>query len=50
MPAAVSQGIGSETQRPFAIVIVGGMLFSLILTLYVVPALYSFLSSKKKAS
>jgi multidrug efflux pump len=34
---------------PLGIVIVGGMLFALVLTLYVVPALYSFLSSKKKA-
>jgi multidrug efflux pump len=35
---------------PLGIVIVGGMLFALVLTLYVVPALYSYLSSKKKTS
>jgi len=35
---------------PLGIVIVGGMLFALVLTLYVVPALYSYLSSKKKVS
>jgi predicted RND superfamily exporter protein len=32
------------------IVIIGGLLFALVLTLYVVPALYSYLSSKKKVS
>jgi multidrug efflux pump len=33
---------------PLGIVIVGGMLFALILTLYVVPALYGYLSRKKQ--
>jgi multidrug efflux pump subunit AcrB len=50
LPIALSLGSAGKSRIPLGIVIVGGMLFSLILTLYVVPALYSFLSSKKKAS
>jgi len=38
-PAAISTGIGSQVQRPLAIVVVGGMLFGPILLLIVVPAL-----------
>lgn len=39
-PAAVSTGIGSEVQRPLALVIVGGMLSAAVLTLIVLPVLY----------
>jgi cobalt-zinc-cadmium resistance protein CzcA len=39
-PAAVSHGIGSEVQRPLALVIVGGMLSAAVLTLVVLPVLY----------
>jgi cobalt-zinc-cadmium resistance protein CzcA len=39
-PAAVSSGIGSEVQRPLALVIVGGMLSAAVLTLVVLPVLY----------
>ena len=39
-PAAVSHGIGSEVQRPLALVIVGGMLSAAVLTLIVLPVLY----------
>ena len=35
---------------PLGIVIVGGMLFALVLTLFVVPALYSYISKKKTAT
>jgi Cu/Ag efflux pump CusA len=47
---AIALAIGSagKSRIPLGIVIVGGMLFALILTLFVVPALYTFLSSKKK--
>jgi cobalt-zinc-cadmium resistance protein CzcA len=38
-PAAISTGIGSQVQRPLAIVVVGGMLIGPILLLIVVPAL-----------
>jgi len=49
LPIALSLGSAGKSRIPLGIVIVGGMLFSLILTLYVVPSLYSFLSIKKKA-
>jgi multidrug efflux pump len=48
LPIAMSLGSAGKSRIPLGIVIVGGMLFALVLTLYVVPALYSFLSSKKK--
>jgi cobalt-zinc-cadmium resistance protein CzcA len=43
LPAALSTGIGSETQRPLATVIVGGMLLAPMLILLIVPVLISFL-------
>lgn len=50
LPIALAIGSAGTSRVPLGIVIVGGLLFSLILTLYVVPALYSYLSSKKKVS
>jgi len=47
LPLALSIGDASTSRIPLGIVIVGGILFSLILTLYVVPAIYAFLSRKK---
>jgi heavy metal efflux system protein len=46
VPAAISTGIGSETQRPLATVIVGGMLLAPVLILLVVPVLISFLPDR----
>jgi cobalt-zinc-cadmium resistance protein CzcA len=40
LPAAMSHGIGSETQRPFAVVIVGGIITATIFTLVLLPLLY----------
>jgi cobalt-zinc-cadmium resistance protein CzcA len=40
LPAATSHGIGSDSQRPFAIVIVGGLLAGLILSIFLLPTLY----------
>jgi cobalt-zinc-cadmium resistance protein CzcA len=40
LPAAISRGIGSDSQRPFAIVIVGGLLAALALSIFVLPTLY----------
>jgi heavy metal efflux system protein len=40
LPAALSHGIGSDSQRPFAIVIVGGLLGALFLSVFLLPALY----------
>lgn len=42
LPAALSHGIGSETQRPFAVVIVGGIVSATIFTLLLLPVLLSF--------
>ena len=42
LPAALSTHIGSETQRPLAIVVVGGMTTTILLTRYLMPVLYSF--------
>ena len=41
-PAAIATSIGSQAQRPLAIVVVGGMLVTLLLTRYLMPVLYSF--------
>jgi cobalt-zinc-cadmium resistance protein CzcA len=46
LPAAIGAGIGSETQRPLARVVVGGMLTASTLILLVLPALYSLVSSE----
>ena len=40
LPAALSRGIGSDSQRPFAIVIVGGLVAALILGVFLLPTLY----------
>lgn len=50
LPIALSLGAAATSRIPLGIVIVGGILFSLILTLYVIPAMYTFLSFKKKKS
>ena len=46
LPIALSLGAGSTSRIPLGIVIVGGILFSLILTLFVIPAVYTYISSK----
>lgn len=40
LPAALSRGIGSDSQRPFAIVIVGGLSATLVISIFVLPVLY----------
>jgi multidrug efflux pump len=50
LPLALSLGDASTSRMPLGIVIVGGVLFSLVLTLFVIPAIYSYLSTKKKKS
>jgi cobalt-zinc-cadmium resistance protein CzcA len=42
LPAALSHGIGSETQRPFAVVIVGGIISATTFTLLLLPILYRY--------
>jgi cobalt-zinc-cadmium resistance protein CzcA len=40
LPAAMSHDIGSDSQRPFAIVIVGGLMTDLLLSIFLLPTLY----------
>lgn len=47
LPLLISSGIGSEVQRPLATVVIGGLISSTILTLLVVPALYSSFRSRR---
>jgi len=44
LPAALSRGVGSDSQRPFAIVIVGGLIGALLLSIFLLPALYVWLA------
>jgi len=47
LPLALSLGAASKSRVPLGIVIVGGLLFSLVLTLYIVPAIYTYLTRRK---
>jgi heavy metal efflux system protein len=47
LPAALSTRIGAQTQRPLAIVVVGGMVTTLFLTRYLMPVLYSFYGKRE---
>jgi HAE1 family hydrophobic/amphiphilic exporter-1 len=49
LPAALSFGPGAETRQPMAIAVIGGVLVSTFLTLYVVPCVYSLFSRWKRA-
>jgi cobalt-zinc-cadmium resistance protein CzcA len=44
LPAATSNGIGSDSQKPFAIVIVGGLSATLLLSIYVLPTVYTWIA------
>jgi multidrug efflux pump len=46
LPIALSLGAAATSRVPLGIVIVGGIMFSLILTLFVIPAMYSYMSRK----
>ncbi len=48
LPIALSLGAAAASRVPLGIVVVGGIMFSLILTLFVIPAVYTFLSGKNK--
>lgn len=48
VPIALALGAGAKSRVSMGIVIIGGLLFSLVLTLYVIPALYTYISSSKK--
>ncbi|MFM9951716.1 MAG: efflux RND transporter permease subunit [Saprospiraceae bacterium] len=47
LPIALALGAGSESRVSMGIAVIGGMVFSTVLTLYVIPAIYTVLSSKK---
>jgi cobalt-zinc-cadmium resistance protein CzcA len=46
LPAALSHGIGSDSQRPFAIVIVGGLISDLLMSLFLLPTLYVWVARR----
>ncbi len=48
LPIALALGAGSHSRVSMGIVVIGGLLFSLVLTLFVIPAMYSYLSTRKK--
>lgn len=48
LPASISTGIGSDVQRPLATVIVYGLLFATVITLYLLPALYYMIEQKQE--
>lgn len=50
LPIALSLGAASTSRVPLGIVVVGGLLFSLLLTLFVIPAVYTFISGKHEAA
>jgi cobalt-zinc-cadmium resistance protein CzcA len=47
LPMALSHAVGSETQRPFAVVIIGGMVTTLLVALAVLPVLYRLITPKR---
>ena len=46
LPIALSLGAAATSRIPLGIVVVGGIMFSLILTLFVIPAVYTYISGK----
>jgi len=48
LPIALALGAGAKSRMGMGIVVIGGLLFSLALTLYVIPAMYTFFSKEKK--
>jgi len=48
MPIALALGAGASSRTPLGIVVVGGLLFSLILTLFIIPAMYAMMSREKE--
>ena len=44
LPAALSHGIGSDSRRPFAIVIVGGLISDLLMSIFLLPTLYTWIA------
>jgi Cu/Ag efflux pump CusA len=49
LPAALSHDVGAETSRPFATVIIGGLVTATLLTLFIVPVLYPWFEGEPPA-
>jgi cobalt-zinc-cadmium resistance protein CzcA len=47
LPAAMSHAIGSDSQRPFAIVIVGGLMAALVMSIFLLPTLYVWVAGER---
>jgi multidrug efflux pump len=48
LPIAMALGAGAKSRMSMGTVVIGGLMFSLALTLFVIPAIYSYLSKDKK--
>ncbi|MCW5906783.1 MAG: efflux RND transporter permease subunit [Chitinophagales bacterium] len=48
LPIALALGAGAQSRIPLGIAVIGGIMFSLVLTLYVIPAMYSYMSRTKR--
>ncbi|SEH04925.1 Cobalt-zinc-cadmium resistance protein CzcA [Candidatus Venteria ishoeyi] len=49
LPLLYADGTGSEVQRPLALVVMGGLVSSTLVTLLIIPSLYSFLGTRLRA-
>ena len=49
LPMALSHGIGSETQKPLAVVVIGGLISATLLTMFVLPVVYFLFADKELA-
>jgi len=47
LPIALALGAGAESRVPMGVAVIGGMLISTVLTLFVIPGIYTYLTSKK---
>jgi multidrug efflux pump len=48
LPIALALGAGAKSRVSMGIVVIGGLLFSLVLTMFVIPAMYTYISSTKR--
>jgi hydrophobic/amphiphilic exporter-1 (mainly G- bacteria), HAE1 family len=49
LPIAIGFGTGAESRRPLGLCVVGGLVFSQLITLYITPVYYTYLDSLQKA-
>jgi cobalt-zinc-cadmium resistance protein CzcA len=50
IPMLLSTGVGAETQRPLASVVIGGLITSTLLTLVLLPVIYEWVENRKESS